>query len=151
MKCYKNMHKKSLLITFLIVFAMLVFILTYAFFSNYNKILYPSYLSVIGSCEPYGEKYIIDKGYAVSASTISTYVNESLIDISVSYKTDNPSTLKHECCHVLQAIENRSYSCANFINKIGLFFNEFECYSVQDSDKIDYTLEDNKLTCFRRV
>jgi len=119
---YMKFLKKALI--FLVVVAILVGL--FLFFEN---VYYPAKLSVKTSCGDFTREELNIQGYYVAGE----YFPSS--DTIVLYDED-PTVLKHENCHKVQAEKSRLSGCSN---RFGLMLNEIECYSTQNlPDRIYY-------------
>lgn len=135
------MNKKSLLINLL--FLLLTFFLIYNF---YVKIIIPSKLSVINSCnetlfeERYGEHYyvagIVELKIKGNLTENSKYVdiedlNGKDLVIQIILNNNDTKTLKHELCHISQLSNGRQFSSLSCKHLNKKLFSEFECYMTQ--------------------
>ena len=135
-------HKTRLELIFWIKFTLsaiaLFFILIGSLWA-YGEVFYPSYVSVMSSCnirsaESFG--YVTQgrfTSYANGTKKISIYT-PSKYDDSWQGKNEYKKTsrynevMRHEQCHQLQSKQNRFYGCDNKFLK---YLNEVECYIVQ--------------------
>ena len=113
---------KSIIIVNSILFILIVLLLSFGYYLHSNEISKFASLSVRSGCNLINETDLTNLGYKTTGKYY--YFNDTI----VLYETDK-STLKHENCHRVQNINNRSYSC---LNPKLRYINEFECYIAQD-------------------
>jgi len=113
----KTIYKILIIATIILFVGILVAVSWFA----WDRIIYPSYLSVVVGCGDMNETELNDEGYYVAGR-----FNESSQEI-ILYDVD-PAVLEHEQCHQKQLDQGRLYGC-NF--KIGKFINEIECKLVE--------------------
>jgi len=106
---------KKLIITWIVVIILIVV---------FSKIFIPAYWSYRLDCG------LVDE--AMEGLSVGGYFNAEDSQISIFFDESDPNyltTLKHENCHRIQDLENRSYSCDN---SFGVYMNEAECYSAEN-------------------
>ena len=119
-----------------ILSAILIFFVIISLSILASSVLKPAYYSVLASC--YGEDALNNTGYSVRGSFAVEYnitraangKDETICASPIIYAKDfaDLEALKHEECHYRQYLRRALNTCNN---KIGLYFDEVECYVKQ--------------------
>ena len=124
-----------------------IILVTFSIFSltlfSYSEILKPSYYSVSTVCSDDVEQFLIDNNLVIGGETIF-YPNNDTVGVHISpFANQSVQRLnevtKHEYCHVKQ-VNRFIFPLVGCNHQILKFFNEVECYTVQNYPDWLYSL-----------